>query len=268
MGHIENDLMWNVAGIAAASRTEPDRSARWVRVPCLAYLIEHEEKGWILYDTGFRPEDLSRVPAHVQEYFPGFLSEGEGLEAGLSRLGLAPGDISRIVVSHMHWDHGGGLSLFSGLRAGQGILTGERDFAYGLSVTHRKSGEHFGGGGYFKEHFEIPGLEFDLVDPASGDFELAPGLRVLQLEGHTPQILGLQILLPKSGTILLTSDAVYMKRNLYPTISPPGIIYDSLGFQRSAQKICRLAGQYDARIIYPHDPEQMADVKVSPDYYD
>jgi glyoxylase-like metal-dependent hydrolase (beta-lactamase superfamily II) len=268
MGHIENDLMWTVAGVAAASRTEPARPAQWVRVPCLAYLIEHATAGWILYDTGFLREDLARVPAQVQEYFPGFLAEGEGLVACLAKLGLTPGDISQIVVSHMHWDHGGGLALFSGLAAGQGILAGEKDFAYGLTVTHRKSGDVFGGGGYFKEHFEVPGLAFDLVDPGTGDFELAPGLRVLQLEGHTPQILGLQVQLPNSGTVLLTSDAVYMKRNLYPEVAPPSIIYDSLGFQRSAQKIRRLASQHGARIIYPHDPEQMADVKLLPDYYD
>jgi glyoxylase-like metal-dependent hydrolase (beta-lactamase superfamily II) len=268
VGHIENDLMWNVAGISAASKAEPRRPAQWVRVPCLVYLIEHEERGWILYDTGFRPEDPSRVPKQIQEQFPGDLAADEGLAAGLSRLGLKPSDIARIVVSHMHWDHGGGLSLFSGLPAGQNILAGERDFAYGLSVTHRKSGEPFGGGGYFKEHFEIPGIGFDLVDPALGDFELAPGLRIVQLEGHTPQILGLLVRLPKSGTILLPSDAVYMKRNLYPAVSPPSIIYDSLGFQRSAQKILQLVRMYDARIIYPHDPDQMSDVKILPDYYD
>ena len=268
MGHIENDLMWNVAGITAASKTEPGRSAQWVRVPCLAYLIEHASAGWILYDTGFLREDLARVPAYVQEYFPGFLEEGAGLAPCLASLGLGPADIARIVVSHMHWDHGGGLALFSGLPAGQGILAGEKDFAYGLTVTHRKSDVNFGGGGYYKEHFEVPGLEFDLVDPALGDFELAPGIRVLQLEGHTPQILGLQLELPNSGTILLTSDAVYMKRNLYPAIAPPSIIYDSLGFQRSAQKLRGLARQHDARIIYPHDPEQMGDLKLLPDCYD
>jgi glyoxylase-like metal-dependent hydrolase (beta-lactamase superfamily II) len=90
----------------------------------------------------------------------------------------------------------------------------------------------------------------------------------VQFEGHTPQILGLLLQLPKSGAILLTSDAIYMKRNLFPTVSPPSLIYDSLGFLRTAQKIRQLVRQYDARVIYPHDPDQMSDIKLTPNYYD
>jgi len=268
VGHIENDLMWNVAGITAASKKCPERPAEWVRVPCLAYLVEHSELGWVLYDTGFRPDDPSRLPADVREMFPGDLGPGEGVEACLAKLGLKPSDISQIVISHMHWDHGGGLQLFSGLPCGKRVLAGERDFAFGLTVTHRDSATVFAGGGYFKEHFEIPGISFDLVDPALGDFELAPGLDIVQLEGHTPQILGLVVHLPKSGTVILPSDAVYMKRNIFPAVSPPSIIYDSLGFQRSAQKMRMLIKKYDARVVYPHDPDQMSDVKLLPGYYD
>jgi N-acyl homoserine lactone hydrolase len=267
VGHIENDLAWNVAGISAASRKEPHRPAQWVRVPCLAYLIEHSELGWVLYDTGFRAEDPCRLPAYVQEQFPASMTDEETLAVHLKKLALSPSDIARIVVSHMHWDHGGGLALFNGLSVGQHIMAGDRDFAYGLTVTHRNWAEPFGGGGYFREHFDIPGIAFDLVDPSLGDFDLASGLRVIQLEGHTPQILGLLVSLPKSGPFLLPSDALYMKRNLEPP-SPPGLIYDSLGFQRSAMKVQQLMRTLNPRIIFPHDPDQMENLKVAPEFYD
>jgi N-acyl homoserine lactone hydrolase len=266
MGHIENDLMWNVAGVSAANIKEPHRPAQWVRVPCLAYLIEHGEKGWMLYDTGFLPDAPARLPLNAREQFPGY-PDGD-LVARLASIGLKLTDISQIIVSHMHWDHGGGLSLFSGLPAGRNVIAGERDFSYGLTVTHRNSDEIFGGGGYFKEHFEVPGVSFELVDPLIGDFDIAEGVRVVQLEGHTPQVLGLLVELPKGGTILLPSDAVYMKRNIYPEISPPSIIYDSLGFQRSARKIRMLVREKNARVIYPHDPDQMSDLKLLPDHYE
>jgi glyoxylase-like metal-dependent hydrolase (beta-lactamase superfamily II) len=268
VGHIENDLMWNLAGVTAASRSEPNKPARWVRVPCLAYLIEHATKGWILYDTGFRAGDLDKLPDHVKEQFPADLDGEAELGPRLESIGLKPSDISQIVVSHMHWDHGGGLSLFGGLPAGQNVMAGEKDFSYGLMVTHRKSGEVFGGGGYFKHHFEVPGVSFNLIDPDVGDFDLAEDVRVLQFEGHTPQILGLLVDLPKTGPIVLPSDAVYMKRNLYPEITPPSIIYDSLGFLRSARKTKMLVEQTGARVIYPHDPEQMSGLKLLPEYYE
>jgi glyoxylase-like metal-dependent hydrolase (beta-lactamase superfamily II) len=268
VGHIENDLMWNLAGVTAASRSEPDRPARWVRVPCLAYLIEHSTKGWILYDTGFLASDLDKLPDSIKEQFPADLDGAADLGQRLQSIGLEPSDISQIVVSHMHWDHGGGLSLFSGLPAGQNVMAGEKDFSYGLMITHRKSGEVFGGGGYFKPHFEVPGVSFNLIDPSVGDFDLAEGVRVLQFEGHTPQILGLLVDLPKTGPIVLPSDAVYMKRNLYPEITPPSIIFDSLGFMRSARKMKMLVEGRGAGVIYPHDPDQMADIKLLPDCYE
>ena len=91
VGHIENDLMWNLAGITAASRSEPNRPARWVRVPCLAYLIEHATKGWILYDTGFLASDLDKLPEPVREQFPGGPQRRRGASGSASsRSGSSP----------------------------------------------------------------------------------------------------------------------------------------------------------------------------------
>ncbi len=146
-------------------------------------------------------------------------------------------------------------------------MVGQADFAYGLETTHRDARVPFAGGGYFREHFELQDISFDLVDKAAGDFDLAPGIRVLQLEGHTPQVLGLLVTLPGDGAVLLPSDAIYMSRNLEPTPTPPGIIYDSLGFQRTVQKVRQLTREHHARIIYPHDFEQMDRIRLAPECY-
>lgn len=267
VGSIENDLAWNLAGINAATRDDPGRRAQWVEVPCLAYLVEHDSLGWVLFDTGFRAEVLDRLPDFARQSFPGKAAPGGDIEGQLERLGVRPGDISQVIVSHMHWDHGGGLSLFSGTPAGRGVMVGQADFAYGLETTHRDARVPFAGGGYFREHFELQDISFDLVDKAAGDFDLAPGIRVLQLEGHTPQVLGLLVTLPGDGAVLLPSDAIYMSRNLEPTPTPPGIIYDSLGFQRTVQKVRQLTREHHARIIYPHDFEQMDRIRLAPECY-
>jgi len=266
VGRIHNDLSTNIAGATTATKSNPNRPATWVEVPCLAYLIEHEEAGWILFDTGFRPEDPELLPPTARELYPGSIEPFQGVESHLRQLGVKPTDIGTIVVSHMHWDHGGGLSLFSGTPAGARVTAGEADFAYGLRVTHRAWDEPFAHG-YFRDHFEQKGISFDLVPPTAGDFEIASGVRVIQLEGHTPQILGLLVDLPRDGAFLLPSDAVYMKRNLEPVITPPGLIYDSLGFLRSARKVMQLARDRKARIIYPHDPGETKNLTLAPDCY-
>jgi len=268
VGSIENDLAWNLAGVRAAGKSDPHRAAAWVRVPVLAALVEHRDLGWILHDTGFRPGDPARLPEYAREHFPGEVAPDMTLPAQLARLGVAPADIGLVIVSHMHWDHGGGLELFAGLPAGQRILAPEADFSYGLTVTHRRSAEPFGGGGYFREHFDVGGIGFELVPPSAGDYEVAEGVRIVQLEGHTPQILGMWVELPRGGPVFFPSDAFYMKRNLFPAPTPPGIVYDSLGFFRSAQKLQQLLRQRPARIVYPHDPDQMADLKLAPAFHE
>ena len=266
VGKIQNDLSLNLAGVTAATKSNPHRPAEWVEVPCLAYLIEHAEAGWLLYDTGFRPEDPALLPDFAQELFPGSVEPHQTLASHLERLRVPPARVARVIVSHMHWDHGGGLSLFTGTDAGRHVLAGERDFSHGLQVTHQAWDQPFAGG-YFRDHFEQKGISFDLVPPGAGDFEIAKGVHVVQLEGHTPQVLGLMVELERDGVFLLPSDAVYMKRNLEPVVTPPGLIYDSLGFFRTAWKVKQMVREREARIIYPHDPPQMDSLKVAPDFY-
>ena len=39
------------------------------------------------------------------------------------------------------------------------------------------------------------------------------------------------------GTIILASDAIYTKESMEPTLKPPGILYDSVGWTNSVEKI-------------------------------
>jgi len=57
----------------------------------------------------------------------------------LNRSGSSPPTYRRSLCPICIGDHGGGLSLFSGLPAGRNVMAGEKDFSYGLVVTHRKS---------------------------------------------------------------------------------------------------------------------------------
>lgn len=268
MAHIENDLAWNVAAARVGSVDNPHPPAEWVSVPCFAYLIEHPSAGRVLLDVGPHPDDKERLPADVRRYFPWMGGPGDTLEARLAELGLKPADIDLVIVSHMHWDHCGGLYLFANEAAGKQIMVGRRDFEYGLLSTHKEAGQPFGGGGYFKENFEIPGLSFEPIDPEMGDYSLAPGLQLIQLGGHTPQVLGLMLHLEHTGTVILPSDAIYMSRNFGPPPVAPGIVYDSLGFFQSVQKVRQMQKATSAWIIYPHDPEQERQLKLAPAYYD
>ena len=60
-------------------------------------------KNIILVDTGIG----NRLTAREQQYFAP--SRGDGLVGQLSRLGINPGDVTHVILSHLHFDHVGGV---------------------------------------------------------------------------------------------------------------------------------------------------------------
>ncbi len=268
MGQIENDLAWNIAVPKAGSVDDPHPAAEWVRVPCFAYLIEHPQLGRILFDLGPHPEDGTRLPEYARSHFPWLGASQDTIEPKLAELGLRPKDIDQIIISHMHWDHCGGLCYFSHEPAGRNVLVGKRDLEYGLLATHQDANQPFGGGGYFRANFELPGIAYETLDPELGDWTLAPDLEIINLGGHTPQVLGIVLRLANTGTVILPSDAIYMAKNYGPPPIAPGIVHDTLGFFKSVARVKRLQAARQAAIFYPHDPEQMRQLRYAPLFYD
>lgn len=262
-GTIGNDYAFIVSLPHTGTLSDPNPKAEWIWVPSFSVLVEHPEVGWILYDTGSCPGDeKDRFPKEFCNSFCLKAKKEDFLGARLASLGLEPKDISKLVVSHMHWDHAGGLAFFSGTPAGADVYIPAKDFSYGLLQTHKSPVKH-GGGGYFRDNFEFPGLTFHLLEE---DESLAEGVDLVLLEGHTPGIIGLVLHL-ESGTVIFPSDAFYTALNYGPPARTPGIIYDSLGFDRAAKKLQRLEGGFGAKIIFPHDPEQFQSLKTAPYFY-
>ena len=85
-------------------------------VPIMAYLIDHPKAGPILMDTG-----ISRWQAHDHKnYYKGImgaatdvdeyiLTPEQELPAQLERFGYRTTDIQRVILTHLHEDHVGGL---------------------------------------------------------------------------------------------------------------------------------------------------------------
>ncbi|MCC6830215.1 MAG: MBL fold metallo-hydrolase, partial [Thermoleophilia bacterium] len=94
-----SQLLWNV-----------DPGTR-LRFPVYSVLVEHPE-GLFLFDTGY---DLE----HVRATFPREEPRQEprqGVVEQLALCGFAPGDVTHLVNSHLHFDHVGGNRHFPGAR--------------------------------------------------------------------------------------------------------------------------------------------------------
>jgi len=81
--------------------------------PALAALIVHPTEGPILYDTGYADhfaEATREFPGKIYRWLtPVRLPEAEQLAAQLLTFGVAPAEISRVLISHLHADHVAGL---------------------------------------------------------------------------------------------------------------------------------------------------------------
>jgi glyoxylase-like metal-dependent hydrolase (beta-lactamase superfamily II) len=94
------------------------RGAARRRIACHApvALLGHPEHGWTLFDAGYAPRILDATrgwPFRLYRIATPLRLGARGAVADqLGALGLGPGDIRRIVVSHFHADHIAGLRDF------------------------------------------------------------------------------------------------------------------------------------------------------------
>ena len=90
-------------------------------------------------------------------------------------------------------------------------------------------------------------------ETVSGDTEFLPGVTLLQTPGHTPGTMSMQVDLPDSGTMIFTSDAVYMGESYGPPATPAAIVNDMGQFYSSVEKIRGVAEKTDATVLMSPD---------------
>mgnify|MGYP003261326203 FL=1 len=102
---------------------ECDNEATMVVSPAVALLIQHPTLGNILYDTGNSADFLKTYTPEMLHNYP--ITEMITIEEALAKEGLTPGDIDQLILSHLHFDHAGGLQHFVGTKAIDHVLVSE-----------------------------------------------------------------------------------------------------------------------------------------------
>lgn len=255
---MECDHTWLLlqAGNTIKDRSHKNDPAAWGECPTHAVLIETDDQK-ILWDTGVPRDWESRwAPTGFQEFFP--VQEdpsGPGfLDSALADLELTPDDIDILVLSHLHFDHAANAKMFDN---GKTRILAQADEIEGVkTITGEFQGAHLVS--------DFDGLNIEAVH---GDAEIVPGVEVIFTPGHTWGTMSLKVDLPEAGTKIFTSDAVYMGASWGPPAIGAGIVWDSVGWLESVEKLRKIAQETNAEVIFGHDSEQRKGMKIAPNGY-
>jgi len=258
-GRLEGDANWIVAMSVKGTLDDKTPRIKWIRIPVYSVLIDHPE-GKILYDTGCHPEAMAGYwPPGLRSIYPYYHHENQLLPKQLGLANTSPEEIKTVILSHLHLDHAGNAHLFRHAE----VYVHRKDYAYGKALIN-SSQDPKNHGAYIKADLEIPEDKIHFVD---NGFELRKNIEIITLPGHTPGILGLVIHLEHDGTLIFPMDAVYTEDNYGPPVKMPGIVYDSLSFVDSIDKVRSLQRKYNAKVMYSHDMPFFRTLKLAPKYY-
>ena len=113
---------------------------------------------------------------------------GGKLIGSLKAAGYAPEDVNDILITHIHTDHSGGLSI-NGQRLfpNATVHVGKPDVDFFLDPANRR-----GVNGYDKHYFEQavatvgPYVKAGKIETFSGETQILPGIKAIPTPGHTP----------------------------------------------------------------------------------
>jgi glyoxylase-like metal-dependent hydrolase (beta-lactamase superfamily II) len=207
--------------------------------------------GWLLLDTGYNPALIRdaalrrRFHGHgIEAILPG---PGEPLEDALDQVGVRIDDVAAVAVSHLHYDHAGGLRHFAGRKP---VHAQRAEVDYGLS-RHPEPERH----GIFRVDFDDPAIDWRLAD---GDREIAPGVRAVLTAGHTPGHQSFVVDLDESvggGGYVFAFDAADLTENIEHELAVGGFIdCDPEMTIDAIRRLKAVAAERGYPLVPGHDP--------------
>lgn len=232
------------------------------------YALKYAERNSRTRADSFQHDDHPAAP-HGMDYFVWLLINGskrilvdtgydaaEGARRGrpilrdpaqaLMALSVAPETVETVIITHLHYDHAGGLARYPG--AIFHLQAAEISFATGPCMCDPDIRMPF-----TADHVcdIVRHIYSGRVVFHDGDAEVAPGVTVHRIGGHSRGLQAVRVM-TEAGPVCLASDAAHYYENfqakkLFPIVADPCVML------RGFNRIVELAGHAN-RVIPGHDP--------------
>jgi N-acyl homoserine lactone hydrolase len=227
-----------------------------VDIPYFFYVVQHPD-GNVLFDTGGHPALATDPRARLGDAADAFevtMQEGDDVVPQIGAAGFTPGDIHHVVLSHLHYDHAGGIEFFPD--SSFYSQRRELEFAHWPPIYQREI--------YVAADFNHP-VRWTELD---GDYDLFGDGRVLifPTPGHTAGHQSLLVRLNDDRAMILVADAAYLPRNIELNVLP-AIVWSPDAMVVSWQRIRDLKRRYGAELVFTHDLAWPETTRVAPDQW-
>jgi glyoxylase-like metal-dependent hydrolase (beta-lactamase superfamily II) len=227
-------------------------------LPILAWAIEHPE-GVIVVDTGETAQ--ASEPGYFPRWHPyyrtgvrAWVAREEEVGPQLERLGIPPGEVRSLVMTHLHTDHAGGLHHFP--KSETLVSRVELEKAAGRTGRLR---------GYlnnrFPDWFQPRGVSFrpEAVGPFPESYALtqAGDVRLVPVPGHTAGQLAVIVEEDDGPSIFMAGDSSYSE-DLMLRGAVDGVAPDEQRARLTLERIRAYAAAVPTVYLPSHDPESAA----------
>jgi N-acyl homoserine lactone hydrolase len=240
-------------------------SRSWMDVPINFFAIEHRD-GLVLFDTGLDPA-IASDPNYITHPIDRFLlkrifrfhiGEQDRLDRKLRDAGFLPEDVMKAVISHLHFDHVGGIAHIPQAE----LIVSRRE--WDMLSEPRPEREWV-----LREHIQLPAAKWHPVELSQTDdplFEPFGGYHdvmgdgsmiLIATPGHSRGSISMLVRSQQLPPLLLIGDLAYSTEMLMED-KVPGT-GDARLLRQSYAKVRQLIRELPELVIVPsHDPQSSA----------
>jgi len=250
---------WEVFAVKYAERNERTRADSFIAddnhnvqhdMDYFLWVLRRDDE-LILVDTGYDEEEGQQRGRPIST---------DPREA-LKPFGISANDITKVIVTHLHYDHAGGLALFP--NAQLYLQEKEMAFASGACMCDQNLKAPFTADHICEAVKRVYSGRVEFVD---GDAEITDGITVHCIGGHSRGLQAVRVK-TKSGYLCLASDAAHYYENVFAK-KPFPIVVDIDNMMAGFDRLHELASR--PQLIIPgHDPlvRQRFESVLSPDIF-